>query len=278
MSFFGIAAFIFIAVLLAITIIIIINAKNKPVDNAANSVKPNSKQALSFNALSHEDRPYLVTHWHDKNDVPSKFRGHMDEIRRANPGFEFLLMDNAYCREHLLNEEQRRAFDALVPQSFKSDMCRYAFLSKNKGVYYDIKYKPFPGGKTITEIYESGHPRGSLARESRDKHINTGFLISKVDDDPLFTRVLDDIVKTVEAREYGQDPVDVTGPMALFRSASNEDKKRVDLYFKMNGVNEIWMEDSEGKRFLECSMNYKQINNAPNYRDLWKNRKVYKDK
>lgn len=227
------------------------------------------------NFVADDDAPFLVTHWHDASAVPARFREQVRKVRAANPGFRFFLMDNDYCRTHLLDEEQRRAFDALVPQAYKSDMCRYAFLARNRGVYYDIKFEPVPGGKSITEIYESGHPDGSLSREKVEGVILNGFMVSKSEEDPLFHRALDTVVAAVSARDYGRDPADITGPRALYRSATDADKDRVRLMFKMDGLDNIWMEDEDGKPFLECKMQYKGMNTAKNYRDLWKERKVF---
>jgi hypothetical protein len=225
-------------------------------------------------------KPPLVTHWHDAKAVPAIFQEKWESLKTANArDFRPILLDNERCYNEFLDDRQRRAFDQLVPLSYKSDLCRYAFLYKRGGLYTDIK---FSADAPLKEVYD----KQLLVADMIKPDILNGFLTARPGD-PLMKRALDKAVENIEQRRYGETPLDVTGPKMLGGVATEEDFARTkDLSFRKAGEAGNEIVDLSGRRIAstaradgkaEGHMWHNAMSSQPPYSVLWDERKVFVD-
>jgi hypothetical protein len=86
---------------------------------------------------------YIYQTWHTKS-LPPKMQECVNQLKSANPEFQYHLYDDNECREFIKENYDERvlhAFDSLVPGTFKADLWRYCILYKYGGIYLDIKYQ-----------------------------------------------------------------------------------------------------------------------------------------
>lgn len=226
--------------------------------------------------MTAEEKPFLVTHWHDRNEIPPEFQSRMEQIQRENPEFRFKVLDNQECLG-LLNERQKRAFHKVAPAAFKSDICRYAFMKDNQGIYYDLKLKKAEGAPSLFEIYSGGHEDGDLAQQENIDCILNGFLISKKKRDPLISKALDKSVENIEKNYYGEKPTSITGPHMLYLIANADEKKRINLDFVVGPENISFRDKKTGVDLVYSDRQYKKESDKKCYRDMWNAKTVYND-
>jgi mannosyltransferase OCH1-like enzyme len=178
--------------------------------------------------------------WHDKI-LPPKMQQNVELLRETNKEFEVIVYDNEMAREYIKAHfssgrgDVLRAYDTLIPMSFKSDLFRYCVVYKEGGIYLDIKFEPINGFKLMHFVKY----RQVWASETANI-ANTGILVS-VPGNPILRRAIELIKYNVANRIMGRQPSSATGPWLLtdaFVSISGKNAMRIfgDSMFKLKMV------------------------------------------
>jgi mannosyltransferase OCH1-like enzyme len=167
----------------------------------------------------HDNIPkILFTYYHNKNEMAENMKKNWEDWKTAHPDFECLLFDshdaNKFLRTYF-DEEINECFHILKPQSFKSDLFRYAYMYFRGGIYLDIKYKCIDGF-TFHSLYKT--QQDYFVKERLG--IQTCLMISRPKN-PIFLYTLNKIKENCRQRTYGnhQDNfiscLSITGPVLL---------------------------------------------------------------
>jgi mannosyltransferase OCH1-like enzyme len=211
-------------------------------------------------------------------DLPAKMLECVNNLKSANPEFEYYLFDDADCQnfiEEYFDPSVLDAYDKLIPGAFKADLWRYCVLYVNGGIYLDIKYKPFKGFKLI-ELTESEH--FVLDRPSYDGIYNA-LMVCKPGNLHLM-EAIERIVYNVNNKFYGSSTLSPTGPLLLKSIIKNSNNIDLTLTHK-SGIEGII---NKNKKFILESYNgyrseqlvYYNQNNTKHYSQLWQERSIYK--
>lgn len=154
-------------------------------------------------------------------------------FQEMNPGWQWLYYtDEAIMRQQILDFEGPRAlaaYDMLLPGSFKSDLWRMTLLYHLGGVYADDKLCLFHPLDLV--LPDGDEVDGLLVQDLLPKHVHTTF-VAIVPQHPFMRCAIDRVIANVEARFYGTDPIDVTGPTVLgecYEALSAEQKARLPI-------------------------------------------------
>jgi mannosyltransferase OCH1-like enzyme len=100
----------------------------------------------------------LFTHWHSSS-LPPLMKENYERMKQKFPSFHSVLLTDDVCQDILQTHFESNAIEAynqLIPDSYKSDMCRYAALYVYGGIYYDIKFyteDPFSFTEVLDQEY-----------------------------------------------------------------------------------------------------------------------------
>jgi hypothetical protein len=109
-------------------------------------------------------------------------------------------------------EKEYSAYNKLIPGAYKADFFRYCILYKYGGCYSDIGHVMLKSFDSIIEenklVIVKDKPRG----------IYFGIhnaLICVVPSDKFIKQVIDVTTEHIENNYYGEDPLDITGPIMM---------------------------------------------------------------
>jgi len=122
------------------------------------------------------------------------------------------------CREFIKEKfpiEVLEAYDTLVPPAFKADLWRLCILYVYGGFYLDIKYTPVNGWSFNNLEQKEQYCKDRDCVKLGDKFaVYNAFLCSHPGNQVL-EMCIKQIVKHVNGRFYGSNPLDVTGPRMM---------------------------------------------------------------
>ena len=225
----------------------------------------------------------VYTCWHTK-DLPPLMKKNYEKLISDNPKMSFHLYDENECREfikihfdsHVLN-----AYDSLIPCSYKSDLWRYCVLFIKGGIYIDIKFQCVNNFRLIA-LTEQEHfvrdrdpPGGTL----------NGLIVCKPCNTILFN-CIQQIVKNVQTKFYGDSALSSTGPNLLGLFFSKIEKKMMPMYFEntiANGIDNYYIALKLGfnndiiilKMYDEYRDEQKIYQKNPYYANLWNEKRIY---
>jgi mannosyltransferase OCH1-like enzyme len=214
--------------------------------------------------------------WHSKT-LPPLMEKNVEVIKNNNPQFNYYLYDDNDCREFIKNnfpQHVLNAFDKLVPGAYKADLWRYCVLYKNGGIYLDIKYTPINKFRFIA-LTEKEH----WVLDVDNRGIYNALIVAKAGN-AILLKAINQIVKHVNNRFYGNGPLEVTGPLMLARFFSPNDKKKMDMHHRFYNsfnyrfiiFNNKWVFKSYNGYLKEHSKYQK----AQHYSRLWHDHKIYR--
>jgi len=219
--------------------------------------------------------PHVYTCWHTK-DLPPKMKENYEHMLYTNQEMTFHLYDEDECRrsiEENFDKKVLRAYDALIPCSYKSDLWRFCILFLYGGVYIDIKYRcvaPF----RLIELTEKEH----FVRDIPDTCIYTALIVTKPKND-IMRRCIDHIVWNVETDYYGRHALDPTGPGLLGRFFTVKERIALPLYHKCIWNQRVIRQVIGKSLMLEEYSEYKQEQSVYQkkkyYSELWDDRAIY---
>jgi mannosyltransferase OCH1-like enzyme len=214
--------------------------------------------------------------WHSKKLPPLMYHA-IKIIKQNNPRFNYYYFDDADCREFIKNNFEKDvldAFDSLIPGAFKADLWRYCILYKKGGIYLDIKYIPVNGFKFIY-LTQKEH----WVLDVDGKGIYNAFIACKPNN-PILLKAINQIVKHVKYKYYGNNRLDVTGPLLLAKYFTKEEKQNFDMkHFFINSLSNRFIKLNDSiilksyPGYLFESNKYKKTDY---YGTLWKQKMIYK--
>jgi len=221
--------------------------------------------------------PNIFQTWETKNIPPLMFNA-IQKIKRFNPRFSHFLFDDNECREFIKNNfdhEVLNAYDTLIPGAFKADLWRYCILYKKGGIYLDMKYVPINGFRFIN-LLEKEH----FVLDFGGGGVYNALMVCKPGNEILL-RAINEIVKNVRERFYGNSCLAPTGPNLLGKFFSDDEKNSFDLKHNCLGHNDI---DKfilfNNHPVLQCYNGYfderQKFSSIPHYANLWDNRQIYR--
>jgi mannosyltransferase OCH1-like enzyme len=213
--------------------------------------------------------------WHTKNLPPLMLQA-VKTIQAVNPKFNYTLFDDNDCRNFIQDNFDRSvldAFDILKPGAYKADLWRYCILYKRGGVYLDIKYIPVNGFKLIN-LLEKEH----WVLDADKNGVYNAVMVCKAGN-PILLNAINQIVEHVKNKYYGNNALEVTGPLLLARYFNKDEKNNFDM--------KHFMHVSQNNRFVSLN-NYivlksyngyinesKKFQKNEYYGVLWNNRNIY---
>jgi mannosyltransferase OCH1-like enzyme len=115
--------------------------------------------------------------------------------------------------QDVYGERHANAYKVLVPGAYRADFWRYCMLYKFGGVYADAKTTVL---RPLDEILRPDDEL-VLVRDLPETCILNGFIACSPRH-PLLGLVIDMVLDRIEARSYGDDPLDITGPHIFARA------------------------------------------------------------
>jgi hypothetical protein len=251
--------------------------------------------------------------WHTK-DLPPKMKECVDKLKHANQEFKHYLYDENECREFIkknFDSDILRAFDGLIPLSYKSDLWRFCVLYKLGGIYLDIKYEPVEDFKFIELVdkeyfvLERPYIDKNILLDNELELINLPNYHEKIYDNidtklwknkkiGLYTALIvckpnnqilleciQEIVKNVKTKYYGHNDLYPSGPGLLGEKYFKGDMSKIEninLYFSLTGLYII----NKNKKILKSYDDYygnehTKYAKIKHYHELWDERKIYKE-
>ena len=260
--------YIYIIILILIILGVFINYQN---------IKENLE---NYNENSEKIEKAIPLHiyqtWHS-NTLPKYMQDCVNKLKEQNPEFEYHFFNDDDCRNYIkdnFNKDVLLAFDKLIPGAFKADLWRYCILYKKGGIYLDIKYQCENNFKFI-ELTDKEYFVKDIPIYNR-QGIYNALLICKPGNNVLLN-CINKIVENVKNKYYGNNPLEVTGPLLMsYYFTPLELNNMVLKHVIENGNYFIKQND---KKILKIYPQYrseqKLYQNNKYYADLWHSRKIY---
>jgi mannosyltransferase OCH1-like enzyme len=220
----------------------------------------------------------LYTCWHTK-DLPPKMKENYEYLVKSNPEITFHLYDEDMCREFIkdnFEEDVLKAYNSLIPCSYKSDLWRFCVLYINGGIYLDIKYRCVNGFKFIA-LTEKEH----FVRDKLDNCIYTALIVT-LPKNEIMRKCIYQIVENVKSKFYGKTPLSPTGPGLLGKYFTNEERRTLELYHEgsviENKFKEFYIVKNNGiilKIYNEYRNEQAKVQKNKYYAQLWNIKSIY---
>ena len=175
----------------------------------------------------------LYTCWHTKV-LPPLMKTNYDLLVKNNPEFTHHLYDEDDCREFIKNNFDGgvlNAYNSLIPCSYKSDLWRFCVLYINGGIYMDIKYNCINGFKLIA-LTEKEY----FVKDRPEHMVYTALIVVKPQN-KIMLDCINQIVKNVKYKFYGNSALVPTGPGLLGSYFSLETIQNMEIYFNVIELN-----------------------------------------
>ena len=165
--------------------------------------------------------PRVIYQSYDTCHVSQSLARAVSSIIDSNPSYEYRFFDVVACAHMIRSHFDARvadAYDMLVPGSYKCDLWRICVLYLYGGVYADMRYHPLV---PLDEMI-GADTNLLLVDEQMQRLYVHGCFLAATPRQPIFARAIRALVRNVELRRYGRDPLDVTGPGLLGTAAIAE--------------------------------------------------------
>lgn len=206
------------------------------------------------------------------------------ETIKLNPEFKIRYYSDKGSREFIKNNFDDRiltTYDKLIPGAYKADLFRYCVLYVNGGIYSDLTQRfmiPF------NEFIDLDKDKLFLVKDIEHYKVNGDGLskgiqisfIASIPGNDIFLKAIERVVKNVNDKYYGENPLYPTGP-SLFYSILKDYQGEYRVGLKETGQNKIV--DEKGKTIIISKINNHQnviLKNNDHYTDLWRNHRIYK--
>ena len=213
-------------------------------------------------------------------DVYNVFR----ETIKLNPEFKIKYYSDKDSRDFIKNNFENEillTYDKLIPGAYKADLFRYCILYKNGGIYSDLTQRfTIPFNKLINLEKDNLYlvkdiEHYKINGEGSSKGIQISFMVSRPGNE-IFLKAIKQIVKNVNDKYYGDNPLHPTGP-TLFYNILQDYKGDYKMELKETGKNKIV--NDKGETVIISKINNHQsviLRNRDHYTILWRNRRIYK--
>jgi len=204
-----------------------------------------------------------------------------NSIKKQNPEFKIFLYDEKDCQEFIkknYSNEIYHTYMCLIPQAYKSDLWRYCVLYKYGGIYYDIKFVPIDDFKFASlldkEYFVKDPIKDEPIPEGTHFGVLNGLMIVKPKNEKILAAI-NTIVANVKNKYYGNNSLEITGPLMLSKFWTQKEINNFDfIFFKPNQIG-----TKNKKIILKMYNNYrqeqKQFGNGKRYGDLYNEKNIY---
>lgn len=230
----------------------------------------------------------IICTWREKDVSQSLLNYSTSIMKQMNPEYTFTIFDDNECRDFIVNNFDStilKAYDDIIPAAFKADLWRYCYLYINGGVYLDIKTvcaKPLNSILHNKEIL--------LIRDINSDWIYNG-IIGVPPKHPLINIALDESLKMIQARNYGNHILDITGPRLFARAFNIWLSRDINTLIYSNILEDKiswgtiddlyhnYIRNNNGQTifYRYFSEYYKSVNVGKRYHNAWNERKVFID-
>ena len=206
------------------------------------------------------------------------------ETIRLNPDFKISYYSDKDSRNFIKNNfdnEILTTYDKLIPGAYKADLFRYCILYINGGIYSDltqrftIPFKEFIDFENDNLYLVKDIDHYKINGDGYSNGIQISFIVSRPGNE-IFLRAINQIVKNVNKKYYGDNPLYPTGP-SLFYNILQDYKGKYKIELKETGNNKII--NDKGDTVIISKINNHQsviLKNKEHYTILWRNRRIYK--
>ena len=206
------------------------------------------------------------------------------ETIKLNPEFKINYYSDKDSRDFIKNNFESEillTYDKLIPGAYKADLFRYCILYKNGGIYSDLTQRfTIPFNKLIDLEKDNLYlvkdiEHYKINGDGYSKGIQISFMASRPGNE-IFLKAIKQIVKNVNDKFYGDNPLHPTGP-TLFYNILQDYKGEYKIELKETGKNKIV--NSKGETVIISKINNHQsviLRNRDHYTTLWRNRRIYK--
>lgn len=231
----------------------------------------------------------IFGYWNDKL-LPDFIKNSMEQTLKNNPDLEYDVFDNEQARSFLSEHFEPKvikAFDKLIPWSFKSDLLRFALLYIYGGVWLDLKLILNPIDK---EFFLRDYNFAIAMKKVKwldCPKAETSFLYFREPKNERLLMAIEKIVENCETNSYGPNPLMVTGPGLLgfcLKDLSPTMKfyaewKLQKKYTREEKIRYFKYTDLKTKTVYidNCLVDYYANENRKhqNYCNMWKRKKIY---
>jgi mannosyltransferase OCH1-like enzyme len=234
----------------------------------------------------HEQVEHYSTMWKNKNiyikhliplnvyvtwktlDLPPKMKQNYINLRKKNPEFNFHLYDEVRCRNFIQTyfPSAVDAFDSLIPGAYKADLWRLCVLYQFGGIYMDGTLECL-GNFKLYSLIDKEH--FVIDRQHHSPHIYNAFMVCNPNN-PFLIEAIEQIIKNVTNKYYGESYVSPTGSEMLGRIAPKH-SLNVDMHHSRDFDTHIMYKNVA---ILKNYDGYKG-ERLQFYSNMWKNKNIY---
>ena len=155
----------------------------------------------------------------DSGEIAPKIRACMQSIQESTPGYHYRRYDQSGLRAFIQENFPAgvlAAYDALRPYAYKADLGRYCLLFHFGGWYADatvVLQSELPDTEGYRHVLFRDAPRDYM----RPKELSNSLLYAEAGSKVLETAIAL-IVENCRTRNFGEGPLDPTGPGLLDRA------------------------------------------------------------
>jgi mannosyltransferase OCH1-like enzyme len=214
--------------------------------------------------------------WHTKN-LPLHMANNIENLQKINPEFKYQLFDDNDCRDFIeinYSNDVLNAFDILKPGAFKADLWRNCILFKYGGIYLDIKFECINNFKLI-HLLEKDKEKEFFTQDNIIDGVYNALIICQPKND-ILSRCIHTIVKNVNIRFYGKDPLWVTGPRMIFNLFNENEKRHLLNELLHHGQGNVsYNGNFIMKEYSQYRLEQSMTSIFPPYYRLWYNNDIY---
>ena len=227
----------------------------------------------------------IYNSWHS-NMVPPKMKDNINNLIKNNPEFDYYLYSDEACKKYIkenYSEEVLKAFNALKPGAYKSDLWRYCVLYREGGVYLDIKYNSLRPLVDIISESQYMFVKDKDWSEDRSNCFYNGVMITPPNN-PMLKECINEIVINTTFKQYNENDLDVTGPCLLGRLMKIHDRTNwssTQFTYDRETVNNIIVDYImlNGERILQSYPEYRAeqrvFQKTQHYGEMWRERNIF---
>lgn len=228
--------------------------------------------------------PKTIIQTSNSNNIPDLYLyNSIMSFIELNPEYKYFFFDDQDCREFIkcyFSEDILLAYDILVPGAYKADLFRCCYLYINGGCYFDAKtICKEPIRKWINKSLDI------ILVQDRPHNAFYNAIMLSTPNHPIILKVINETVKRINERYYGECCLCPTGPRLLWDICHNDvkpyirfvsDMTRRSIYANLNISTNIKIIHTTYKDYYN---NYSNIHTKVSYgyNHLWNNRCIYYD-
>ena len=230
--------------------------------------------------------PNVIFQTNESKIIPKNMYKAIKSLQDHAPECSYIYYDGEDCRKYIQNyyPEALESYDKLIPGAFKADLFRYIRLYLEGGIYFDSSFIPSNSSiKLMSNIIKETDEFVSVYDRPKESIYNA--FMASVPGHPILKKAIDMCIYNIRNEFYGENFLDITGPMLLGRAAKSIgllDETETVRYFKLvTNVNGCDIIDRKTKeklyftRYEGYEKNRSYFTKLDHYDKIYYNKKVY---